>query len=195
MEGAEFGAPITSSADAELHHHAGLHGGGDRFLTWPAIVEVRGLRELVAELKGPMFRDVNKDLRAFSKLIASDMLPFVEDAVRRSNAPQADAMARTVRVHSDRVPVVAVGKVNPPLKSWRGKHPDAGKNRRRRGAMAHGVLAGPKGGPNYYRIPRDNSYGPLGRALRDGSPLMRQAEDAYLRFYMATLRRRGWTVR
>ena len=150
------------------------------------------MRELVAELRGPMFKDINKDLRAFSKLIATDMKPFVEDAVRRSNAPQAAAMAKTVRIHSDRVPVVAVGKTNPPLKGWKGKHPDAGKNRRRRGAMAHGVLAGPKGGPNYYGIPRDPSFGPLGRALREGSPLMREAEEAYLRFYMSTLRARGW---
>lgn len=158
-------------------------------------VEVKGLRELVAELKGPMFRDVNKDLRSFSKLIATDLRPHVEDAVRRSNAPQAAAMAKTVRVHSDRVPVVAVGKVNPPLKKWRGKRPDAAKNKRRRGAMAHGVLAGTKGGPNFYRIPRDDSYGPLGRALRSTSPMMKSAEDAYLRFYLATLRRKGWTVK
>lgn len=157
-------------------------------------VEVKGLRELVAELKGPMFKDVNKDLRAFSKLIANDIKPLVEDAVRESNAPQAAAMAKTVRVHSDRVPVVAVGKVNPPLKDWRGKSPNAAKNKRRRGAMAHGVLAGAKGGPNFYRISRDNSYGPLGRALRERGRIMREAEDAYLRFYMATLKRKGWKV-
>lgn len=156
-------------------------------------VEVTGLRELVAELRGPMFKDVNKDLRAFSKLIANDIRPLVEDAVRQSSAPQSAAMAKTVRVHSDRVPVVAVGKTNPPLRGWRGRG-TAATNRRRRGAMAHGVLAGPKDGPNYYRIPRDNSYGPLGRALRDRGPIMDRAEDAYLRFYMATLRRKGWTV-
>lgn len=146
-----------------------------------------------------MFKDVNKELRAFSKLIASDIRPLVEDGVRQSAAPQAAAMARTVRVVSDRVPVVAVGRTNPPIRGWR--RGSATDSKKRRGAMAHGVVYGPRGGKratpvqeNYYRIARDDSGGALGRALTASGKIMREAEEAYLKFYLATLKAHGWVT-
>lgn len=163
-------------------------------------VEVTGLRDLVAELKGPMFRDVNKELRQFSRLIANDLKPLVEQGVKASQAPQAEAMSRTVRVKSDRVPVLSVGATNPPLRKWRGRG-TAQSNKLRRGSMAHGVVYGPKGGKpetrvdeNYYRIPRNTDGGALGRALSDNGRIMREAEQAYARFYLATLKAHGWVA-
>ena len=71
----------------------------------------------------------------------------------------------------------------------------------RRGSLARGVLYGPKGGrrdtrpdENYYRIPRDESAGPLGRVLRDNSPLIDRAAALYLKLYLRTLAAHGWQV-
>ena len=153
-------------------------------------VDILGLEAYLKPLKGKAFKDVNRELRQFSKLIANDIRPLVEDGVRRSQAPQAAAMAKTVRVHSDRVPVLVVGMVNPRFASGF-RRGSAADSRRRRGLLAAGVVKGPKGPVNYYRIPRSESWGPLGRALRDNGRIMGEAEQAYLRFYMATLRRYG----
>lgn len=159
-------------------------------------VQVAGLQPLVRKLKGSLFRDVNKELRQYSMLIAKDLVPVVSDAVARSGAPQAAAVAKTVRAHSDRVPVVVVGKTNP--KGMRQR--PGGKNiKLRRGAVAHGVVYGPKGGradtpaqENYYQIPRDDTGGPLGAALRDGGPILEQAAEVYLRMFAAAMRRHGF---
>ena len=159
-------------------------------------MKITGLQPLVKQLKGPMFRDINRELRAVAKLIAKDMVPEVQDAVRRSNAPQAAAMAATVRVHSDRVPVVAVGKVNPKF-STRFSRP--GQNSKlRRGSLAHGVVYGPLGGKrstpvheNYYRIGRDPSGGALGQSMRTG-PIYDKACEAYLKQWLAIMRHHGF---
>ena len=157
-------------------------------------VETSGLTELVSQLKGPQWRDVNKELRQFSRLIASDMLPEVKRAVAASAAPQAAKMAATTRVHSDRVPVLVVGKVNPKLSGFK----RGGASKRHRGSLALGVVAGPAGGKrstkvneNFYRIPRDPSWGRLGDALSSGGTIIRDAEVAYLRYFIATLKSAG----
>lgn len=158
------------------------------------VVRVTGLHELVRDLKGPLFRDVNRELRANARLVASDMAPMVAAAVRKSGAPQADALAATVRPHSDRVPVVVVGKVNPRFRSGFGR---GGDSRRRRGSLARGVVAGPAGGKratraseNYYRIRRDEGWGALGDAVQ--GPILRDVEVAYLKLYVATLKAHGF---
>jgi hypothetical protein len=144
-----------------------------------ANVEVTGLRPLVRELKGPMFRQVNAELRAHSKQIARDLTPHVAAAVRKSPAPQASAVAATVRPHSDRVPVVVVGNVNPRFRS--------------------GVVYGPLGGrrdtrahENYYKIGRDGGGGHLGRALAESGAIFEVAADLYLRAFLATMRAHGF---
>lgn len=151
-------------------------------------------------LKGPLYRDVNKELRQFATQIAKDLVPEVAAAVRRSNAPQAGALAKTVRAHSDRVPVVVVGKTNPYSgKAWKRKTTTPKSSKRRRGAMAHGVVYGPLGGradtdarENYYRIPRDDSGGALGAALREGGPLWDEACEVYLKVYASVMRHHGF---
>jgi len=159
-------------------------------------IEVTGLRPLVAQLKGPAFRDVNRELRAVSRLIAQDLVPEVQSAIRASAAPQAHAMAATVRAHSDRVPVVVVGKVNPKFSSRFTRK--GGDSKRRRGALAHGVVYGPLGGrrdtrahENYYRIGRDPSGGALGASMRTG-PIFDTACEAYLKQWLAILTHHGF---
>lgn len=161
-------------------------------------IKVTGLQPLIKELKGPLFRDVNRELRVEAKRIAVEMVPHVADAVRASDAPQAPAMANTVRAHSDRVPVVVVGKVNPRFRSgFRRRGQSAQDNKRRRGALAHGVVYGPKGGKrsttaaeNYYRIPRNSDGGAFRRVLE--SKVLDRAAEAYLKAYAEVMRRHGF---
>lgn len=168
----------------------------------PSRVQTQGLNELVRALKGPAFRDVNKELRQFSRMIATDLAPLVADAVRASGAPQAAAVATTVRPHSDRVPVVVVGKTNPRFGTgFRHKGEDSGRIKKRRGALARGVVAGGLGGKrttpaheDYYHIPRDPSWGELGRRLRSGGIITAEACDLYLRGYLGILRAHGFDV-
>lgn len=162
-------------------------------------VKVDGMVDLLKGLKGPAFKDVNFALRQHARGIADDMAPHVALAVSLSRAPQATAMAATVRSKPDRLPVVVIGKVNPKFRSGftrRGGPPSA----RRRGSIAHGVIYGPAGGhrdtpkaENYYRIPRDPSGGALGRALTSGD-VIRRAEVAYLQAYLDVLTAAGFTT-
>jgi hypothetical protein len=163
-----------------------------------ASVTVTGLQPLIRELRGSLFKDVNKELRSASRTIAEQMVPHVQSAVRASDAPQADVMAGTVRAHSDRVPVVVVGKVNPKFSTkWRRKGQTAKDSKLRRGSLAHGIVYGPKGGrrstpeaENYYRIPRANDGGAFRKAL--DSDVLDKATEAYLKAYAEVLRRHGF---
>jgi hypothetical protein len=159
-------------------------------------VEVTGLAPLVQELRGPLFRNVNRELRSVAKLIAQDLVPEVSAAVAASGAPQAHAMAATVRAHSDRVPVVVVGKVNPKFSS---RFTRPGSNSKlRRGSLAHGVVYGPLGGKrgtkaheNYYHKGRDSSGGALGRTVSTGT-VFDLACEAYLTQFLAIMRHHGF---
>lgn len=170
-------------------------------------IETDGLRELTRALKGPAFKDVNRQLRSSARGIAAEvLLPLVKEAVAASPAPQAAVMAATVRVHSDRVPVVVVGKVNPRFQTgWRrgrgGGDGSAAASKRRRGSLARGVLMGPLGGrrdtpvaENYYRIGRDPSGGTLGRALADGGRIAEAGTTRYLAEYVRILKSAGFEV-
>lgn len=164
-------------------------------------VKVTGLDDLVKALKGPMFRDVNRELRQHARTIAADLMPDAAAAVRRGGAPQADAMAKTFRVHSDRVPVFAMGKTNPRFGGGFAHKGESGAQRkRRRGSLAHGVVYGPKGGhrkhggENFYRTGRDSSGGPLGASL-DGGRTFKHALEVYLRVYLGVLRGHGFETK
>jgi predicted dehydrogenase len=165
-------------------------------------VKVIGLQAYLKPLKGKVFKDVNRELRMASKRIALDILPTIVDATGQTGAPQSAAMARTVRVHSDRVPVVVIGKVNPRFASgFRRAGSSAAQSKMRRGALAHGVVYGPKGGKrstpaneNYYRKRRDETGGAVGRAMRSG-PAVKTAQESYRREYYAILRRYGFKVK
>lgn len=70
---------------------------------------VEGLNELLRDLRklGP---EANKELRAASKRIAaSDMAPAWQNAARTYAGPWGEAIANSVKVGSDRLPVVRIG--------------------------------------------------------------------------------------
>jgi hypothetical protein len=163
-------------------------------------VKVTGLQAYLKPLKGKAFKDVNRELRSVSKKIATEILPEVTSAVRQSKAPQAGPMAGTARAKSDRVPVISVGAVNPRFTNskFRRAGSSAAQSKLRRGAMAHGVVYGGKGGHrkgggDFYKIPRDNSGGTLGKSLAHGRA-MKKAQVAYLREYYKVLHHYGFTV-
>lgn len=170
-----------------------------------ASIDVVGLVPLVAVLKGPEFRSVNEALRGEAMTIAMKMVPEAEEAVRRSRAPQARAMVDTVRPKRDRVPVIAIGAVNPTFRRKVGRKPPFTRSgtgpvahRRRRGAIAHGVVYGtkgghPKGGGDYYKIPRSESGGAFGEYLKS-SRFTRRLGYEYLDAYADVLRRKGFKV-
>ena len=166
-------------------------------------VDVIGLQAYVRPLRGKVFKDVNRELRVAAKRIANEIRPAIEDATAASNAPQSSALAKTVRAHSDRVPVVVIGKVNPRFSSGFRRRGESAKSAKlRRGALAHGVVYGPKGGKrstavneNYYRIGRDDRGGAVGRAVSGSGAALDEARDAYRREYYAILRRYGFVVR
>lgn len=171
-----------------------------------APIDVVGLVPLVRALKGPLFRDVNNSLRAEALLIAERMEPEARIAVSRSRAPQAAAMVNTVRAKRDRVPAIAVGAVNPKFRRRVGRKPPftrsgtgALAHRLRRGAIAHGVVYGTKGGHmrgggDYYGIPRNDDGGPVGAYLK-GSRFTQKLGDEYMEAYMRVLREAGFTVK
>ena len=166
--------------------------------------DTSGLLPLLRELKGPLFRDVNRELRSEAMAISQRLVPAVSESARRSRAPQAAAVAATTRAHKDRAPVVVLGKVNPKLKGFsrRGARRD-GKPRAnikgRRAQLAHGVVYGPLGGrertsarENYYKASRDSSGGALGRAMAPGGKIPREAADEYLAAFEDVLTRHGF---
>jgi len=125
----------------------------------------------------------NREMRAAAKSIAADLLvPQMKRTARVSPTPQARAMAETVRARSDRLIMVQVGGVNPPLSGFRrgrgakrakGRSGGAGRDassRTYRTTLAWGSEFGPKGGRrmpttlggkspsgavNHYRAPRN----------------------------------------
>lgn len=167
-------------------------------------VEVAGLVELVKTLKGPMFRDVNKELRSEAYTIARDMEGPISSAIAGMPAPQAGKVSDTVRAVKDRVPVVAIGKTNPKLSKFarRGPRRDGGARanpRKRAGSVAHGVVYGPLGGrrstsvhENYYKTGRDSSGGRLGAGLREGGSIFETACREYLHAFEYVLAKHGF---
>jgi len=161
-------------------------------------VEIEGLTDLVRQLKGPAFRDVNQSLRAEARGIADEIRPHVEALVAASGAPQSHAMSKTVRTKSDRVPVIIIGRVNPKFsKRFTRTNSDS---KERRGSIAHGIIYGPKGGKrstatheNYYRKPRDDSGGSFGHAVRTGRVFDLACEE-YLKAFLAILTHYGFAA-
>jgi hypothetical protein len=166
-------------------------------------LEVLGLVPWVTALNGPEFRDIANALRDRSKQISEQLVPAVQAALALSQAPQAPAFAGTVAARRDRVPVVVIGAKNPTFRnskfSRRGMRRDGeprADNKRRKGAMAHGIVYGPAGGrrdaanANYYQIPRDDSGGPVGEAIQNG-PAFDAACEAWFEAYRQELAAAG----
>jgi hypothetical protein len=100
---------------------------------------IRRFSDLEADLR----RDATRDLRERAWPIAQDLAVEVREVIRSSSAPQARAVAETVRPKRDRVPLVRVGATIPKLSGFRrgSKH-----NRAAKVSVAYGVEFGGAGG-------------------------------------------------
>lgn len=160
-------------------------------------IELQGLESVLADLQyfsRDVKRLVNGELRRESKMIATAALPVIRGLVARGRPPQSEKMADTVRARYDRVPMVAVGAVNPRLSGFRSRRPTSA---RAKGSLAWGVEKGPAGGPrtrprNVYGVPRSSR----GYALGPGSARIADAVvPAYARALEAAMDRAGLYTR
>lgn len=155
------------------------------------VIDLQGLESVLQDIQyldADIRRLVNKPLRQDAKRIAETARPLVESLVRRGPAPQSRAMAATVRARADRMPVIAVGAVNPRLSGFK----RGGQARRYKGSIAWGVEKGPAGGPrrhsrggprrrsNVYRIARSSRGYVIG-------PNMERIADAVVPAYADVL--------
>lgn len=131
----------------------------------------------------------NMVTRDLSSSAASSLVPIVQRGVRMSPAPQAAAVAATVRPKRDRMIVVVVGATNPRLSGWRRR----AANKRYRGSIAWGVERGnfPGTRNEYGGIGRSAGYG-VARVLPD---LIDKAGQAYADIVLSVVSRSGWPVR
>lgn len=160
--------------------------------------------------------------RELSQAAAARLQPLFARAIRSSPAPQAAAVAATVRAKRDRMIVVTAGTVNPGLSGWR-RSP---RGKSWRGSVAWGVaLGGPgrtgqqvKGGKvkghrragarvtTHQRAGHGRRQGNVYRVARRGGPpdpfagylsghrdrLVDAAADAYGEILVDSARARGW---
>lgn len=118
----------------------------------------------------------NSVMRDLSYSAARRLEPVVAAGIRRSPAPQAGAVAATVRAKRDRMIVVRAGATNPRLSGFK----RSGMNSVWRGSVAWGVAVGP--GPRRGRVSgasvkrhRVNAY------RRRGVPVRRTMRAAHQR--------------
>ena len=118
----------------------------------------------------------NAVMRDLSGQAAERLKPIVEAGIRRSPAPQAEALAATVRTKRDRMIVLRVGATNPKLSGMR----RSAGNKQWRGSLAWGVAVGP--GPR--RAPFDSAKVKAHRVAahsRDGATVRKYRRQAHSR--------------
>lgn len=144
-------------------------------------VEMDGMMETLKSVRGLADaldrKEANAELRAAAKETASGLAVGLVAAASSSGVPVAPRVARSIRVKSDRLPVVSIGG---PTKVGSGKNGSAG-------ALVWGSEQGPKGDPNHFGVaPNASGYwiGPTVQRWTEGPAL-----DNYRRAVAAILRR------
>jgi hypothetical protein len=163
---------------------------------------MKALREVDPNLA----RGMNSQMRFEAKQVAQGFADAtLEPLIRAHGGPQGPAMSKTLRAKSDRIPIVAIGAVNPRgLSGWKGAAKAKKARERRRnvppgkwkGSLAFGVEYGPRPQrePNPYgrRRPRNDGGYVLGpRAER----LARELLPRYQDLLVWALDRAGWRMR
>lgn len=149
---------------------SGRGRGSGGYVTWQ---NARLVSDILNEIEDGLKYETNRELRQKSKDIAARILiPQLKRAARSSRAPLARAFAETARAKADRVIVVQIGGVNPPLEGFRrGRGVERATTRTRSGrdatsrnyrtSMAWGSEYGPFPGAdvNNYGVPRQDPAG------------------------------------
>jgi hypothetical protein len=149
---------------------SGRGRGSGAYVTWQ---NAQLVSDILNEIEDGLKYETNRELRQKSKDIATRILiPQLKRAARSSPAPLARAFAETARAKADRVIVVQIGGVNPPLQGFRrGRGVVRATTRTRSGrdatsrnyrtSMAWGSEYGPFPGAdvNNYAVPRRDPVG------------------------------------
>lgn len=92
-------------------------------------------------------KETNRQLRAAAKTCAGTLASRLTRAAASSGVPVAPRVARSIRVKSDRIPVVSIGG---PAKVGREGAPA--------GLLVWGSEQGPKGDVNHFGVPPSSGY-------------------------------------
>ena len=113
-------------------------------------VEIEGIFETLAatkELERGLRIETNGKIRAAAKTAATVLAAQLARAASGSGVPVAPRVARSIRVKSDRIPVVSIGG-----------GARVGRNGGSAGALVWGSEQGPKGGVNHFAVPPSSGY-------------------------------------
>lgn len=108
-------------------------------------MEVDGLTDTLAAFRGleaDLRKQANSELRSAAKTCAAVLAGQLERAALASGVPVAARVAQSIRVKSDRIPVVTIGG---PKKVGTGKRGQAA-------ALVWGSEQGPKGDVNHFAV-------------------------------------------
>jgi len=114
-------------------------------------VEVDGLMETLQatrELERELRSHANAELREAAKASARELAAMLVLSARSSGVPVASRVARSIRVKSDRIPVVSIGGAT-----------RVGARKAPAGALVWGSEQGPKSSPNRFGVaPSSSGY-------------------------------------
>lgn len=116
-----------------------------------ASVEIDGLMDTLKAFQGlerDLRSEANKELRAAARTCATVLAGHLVRAAAASGVPVARRVAKSIRVRSDRVPVVYIGGAK---KVGTGKRGAAG-------ALVWGSEQGPKSDINHWGVPAGPGY-------------------------------------
>lgn len=111
-------------------------------------VEVDGLMETLKAFQGletDIRRTTNGELRQAARQCATVLAAQLARAAAGSGVPVAPRVAQSIRVKSDRVPVVSIG-------------PGRGRSGKPTNALTWGSEQGPKGAVNHFGVPPSSGY-------------------------------------
>lgn len=149
---------------------SGRGRGSGAYVTWQNADLIHAILD---QIEDGLKYETNREIRQKSKDIATRIvIPQLKRAARSSPAPLARAFAETARAKADRVIVVQIGGVNPPLEGFRrGRGVKRATSRTRSGrdatsrnyrtSMAWGSEYGPfpDADVNNYGVPRKEPAG------------------------------------
>ena len=113
-------------------------------------LEIDGLQETLKAFQGlemDLRRQANSELRTAAKECATRLSAKLAMAAAASGVPVAPRVARSIRVKSDRLPVVSIGGGT-----------KVGRNGAPASALVWGSEQGPKGDVNHFGVPPSAGY-------------------------------------
>jgi hypothetical protein len=146
-------------------------------------LEVDGLTDTlkaVRGLQGALRSNTNTELRQAAKTCATAAVPILARSAEASGVPVARRVARSIRVKSDRLPVITIGGAR-----------RVGARGAPAGALVWGSEQGPKSSPNRFAVSPSRAGYWIAPAVAEFSKT--GAVDAYKRAVYEILHAQGLT--